>query len=214
MNLLTFLFLVVRLSWCWQLSEGVLDPSFVHAFWSLACVGSHYFVVLVQDVGRRVAGGTVGLAQRRLVDRRALDVVLFYELAHLLRVVTPVDTDHNYSEVFVLALECAYDRGLLVAVRAPGGEEDQHGRPGFARFATAAPGDFFSTPDLLGSEARSLRADRKEAPIVGCKGPGISTPDGVQDGENGYRQNRKRCRACQEEDHGSIARGSASGGLL
>src|ERR671916_420714 len=109
-------------------AEGLLDPALIDLPRGLARVSADHLVICVEHVNRGVAGDSVLGAQTGLVDRRALDVVPLDELLHLPWIILAVYADHDHAKAVVLALELAQDRGLVLAVRAPGGEEDEHGR--------------------------------------------------------------------------------------
>ena len=85
-----------------------------------------------------------------------------------------VDADHDHLETFVLTLEFAHDRSLVLAVWTPGGQEDEHGSRGFA-----LPDGDLPAPDPLGGEGRGLLADRDQALVVGREVRGASAEPAV-----------------------------------
>src|SRR5215210_1041389 len=172
--------------------EGLLDPTLVDLPRSLARVSADHPVLPVEHVDRGVAGDPVSGAQGGLVDRRALYTIALDELPHFGRIVLPVYADHDHAQAVVLALELAYDRRFLLAVRAPGGEEDEHRRPGLA----PSHGDV-TAADRLGGEARGLLADRDQTLVIGREVLGAGTAGGVEHRQRRYRDDDERCEPGQ-----------------
>src|SRR5215204_5433617 len=162
-----------------------------------------YLIAPIQHVYRRITGNAVLLSQRGLVDRRAPYIVFLDEVAYLPRVVLAVYADHDHLQPFVLVLQLAYDWGFSLTVRAPGGEEDQHGRLHFPASYGDAP-----AVDRIGREGWSRLPDRDQTLVVRREVPRVCTTEGAEHGDRSYGRDDERRETSEDKPESSVpARG-------